>query len=234
MQHVLITGSNRGIGLALARACVAQGDKVFATCRQPDSADALQAVAQDNPDQVTIIQLSVTDEASLSACLDTVVSATDTLDILINNAGIYPEASAHTQLGMLEADALTHVLQVNSIAPVMITQAFLPLLKKSANPRVVMVSSHMGSIERAGTSGLSYRMSKAAVNMATKVLSGMVRSDNITVVTTHPGHVATDMGGSGAPVSPDESAAGLLSVTHGLTIADTGKFLNYTGEGLPW
>ncbi|MEL6526163.1 MAG: SDR family oxidoreductase [Chloroflexota bacterium] len=234
MQYVLITGSNRGIGLALAKACVAQGDKVFATCRQPDTADALQTLAQENPDQVTIIPLSVTDESSLNSCVDAVMSVTDTLDILINNAGIFPKAPEHTQLGALEADALNSVLQVNSVAPVMITQALLPLLKNSANPRVVMVSSHMGSIERAGTSGLSYRMSKAAVNMATKVLSGMLHDDNVTVITTHPGHVATDMGGSTAPVSPDDSAAGLLSIANDVTIADTGKFLNYTGESLPW
>ncbi|MEL6307263.1 MAG: SDR family oxidoreductase [Chloroflexota bacterium] len=234
MQQILITGSNRGIGLALAKACVAQGDKVFATCRQPASADALQTLAQEHPDQVTIVPLSVTDESSLNACVDAVMSVTDTIDILINNAGIYPKAPEHTQLGVLEADALNYVLQVNSVAPVMITQALLPLLKSSTNPRVVMVSSQMGSIERAGTSGFSYRMSKAAVNMATKVLSGMLRGDNVTVITTHPGHVSTDMGGSSAPVSPDESATGLLSVTNGLTIADTGKFLNYTGAKLPW
>lgn len=97
-----------------------------------------------------------------------------------------------------------------------------------------MISSQMGSITRAGSSGLSYRMSKAAINMAAKVLSETLKSEGIIVITTHPGHVATDMGGQSAPVTPAQSAKGLISVIDSLTIEQTGKFYAYSGEEIPW
>lgn len=234
MYTVLITGSNRGIGLALAQTYAQRGAQVLATCRTPSSADALQALAEKYPDQVTILALDVTDTEGIANCVAQVSQIVDRVDVLINNAGIYPKAPAHTQLGALEADAFSQVLNVNSIAPIMMTQACLPLLRDSENPRVVMVSSQMGSIERSGSSGFSYRVSKAAVNMGAKVLSNLLRTEGITVITTHPGHVATDMGGASAPVDPLESAEGLANVIEGLTVDDTGHFYDYRGSSLPW
>lgn len=234
MYTVLITGSNRGIGLALAQTYAQRGARVLATCRTPSSADDLQALAEKHADQVTILALDVTDTDAIATCVSQVSQTVDVVDVLINNAGIYPKAPAHTQLGALEADAFSQVLNVNSVAPIMMTQACLPLLRESENPRVVMVSSQMGSIERSGSSGFSYRVSKAAVNMAAKVLSNMLRAEDITVITTHPGHVATDMGGASAPVNPIDSAAGLANVIDGLTIDDTGCFYDYRGDSLPW
>ena len=236
MQHIVVTGSNRGIGLAIVKDYLQRGDvHVFATCRTPSSADELQQLQSNNPDALTIVELDVNDGTSINNAVDTVRAKTDKLDALINNAGIYPKDANSQNFGDLEAEPIANVLAVNSIAPALVTQAFVPLLKAGNNPRVVVVSSQMGSIERTGgTSGFSYRMSKAAVNMAVKVMSNALKSDGVTVITTHPGHVATDMGGSSAPVTPEQSAAGLVDLTEKLTIAQTGQFFDYTGTPMPW
>ncbi len=235
MQTIMITGSNRGIGLALVKEHLKlEAVHVFATCRNPQSASDLQALKSAYPDALSIVKLDVNNNLSIETAQSTVASQTDHLDLLINNAGIFPRDAENTVLGQLERDEISHVVTTNSVSPVMVTQAFAGLLKQGNNPRVVMVSSQMGSIERAGSSGLSYRMSKAAMNMASKVLSQMLASDGITVITTHPGHVATDMGGASAPVTPEQSAAGLAKVAAKLTPQQTGKFYGYDGSELPW
>lgn len=236
MQHIVVTGSNRGIGLAIVKEYLQRDDAhIFATCRTPSSADELQQLQKANPDALTIVELDVNNTTSIKYAVDTVRGKTNKLDALINNAGIYPKDAESQRFGELEPDPIAKILAVNSIAPVMVTQAFVPLLKAGNNPRVVVVSSQMGSIERTGgTSGFSYRMSKAAVNMAVKVMSNALQSDGVTVITTHPGHVATDMGGSSAPVTPEQSAAGLVEIAENLTIAQTGQFVDYTGAPMPW
>ena len=235
MQNILITGSNRGVGLALVNEYLGRGDfHVFAACRKPESATDLQAVKSANPEHVTIVQMDINSTADISQAVVQISGAVQKLDILINNAGIFPRDPENTVFGSLEYDEISHVVTTNSVAPVMVTQAFADLLKNSNNGRVTMISSQMGSITRAGSSGLSYRMSKASLNMATKVLSQMLHEDGITVITTHPGHVATDMGGSSAPTTPAQSAKGLATVIENLSLSQSGQFFDYTGEELPW
>jgi NAD(P)-dependent dehydrogenase (short-subunit alcohol dehydrogenase family) len=235
MQQIMITGSNRGIGLALVKQYLSQSNvHIFATCRNPDSANDLQALKAANPTSLTILALDINDSDAIQQAVDSVTSQTDHLDVLINNAGIYPKTPENVALGSLTRDALAHVLSSNSISPVMVTQACIDLLKHSSNPRVVMISSQMGSVTRAGSNGLSYRMSKSAMNMAAKVLAQMLVNEGITVITTHPGHVSTDRGGADAPVEPANSAARLVHIIENLTPDQTGKFYNYTGEEIPW
>lgn len=235
MQYIMITGSNRGIGLALVKEHLNQeAVHIFATCRNPNSASDLQTLKSQYPDALTIVELDVNDSTSIAKAQATVASKTDQLDLLINNAGVFPRDAQNTTLGQLDRDAISDVVTTNSVSPVMVTQAFVDLLKKGNNPRIVMISSQMGSITRAGASGLSYRMSKASLNMATKVLSEMLSSHDITVVTTHPGWVQTDMGGSSATLTSEQSASGLAQVAANLTLADTGKFYNYDGTDMPW
>jgi len=232
-QQLFITGSNRGVGLAFVKEFLSRGDvHIFATCRKPQSATDLQTLQHDNPDALTIIQLDVNNNDDIQNMVTQVSARTSHLDLLINNAGIYPKNPPNISYGNLESAALSQVMTTNSIAPVIVTQALTPLLQNAANPKVLMVSSQMGSIARAGASGFSYRMSKAALNMATKILS-LTLSD-ITVITTHPGWVSTDMGGSSAPVTPAQSAAGLAAVITDAKKSDSGKFFNYTGEEIPW
>jgi NAD(P)-dependent dehydrogenase (short-subunit alcohol dehydrogenase family) len=233
MQHILITGSNRGIGLALVKEYLSRGDvQIFATCRNPDKAEELQQLTQSEP--VIIIPLEINDEDSIAASVDLVKQHTETLDLLINNAGIYLQIPESRDLGQLNADSISQVVTTNSVSPVIVTQAYIDMLKKGNNPRIVMISSKMGSMTHAGGNSIAYRMSKASMNMAAKALSLTLESEGITVITTHPGHVATDMGGDAAPVTPAQSAAGLVKIIENLSASDTGKFFNYTGEEIAW
>ncbi len=233
MESILITGSNRGIGLALVREYVKRGaPRIFATCRKPSTAHELQALAKSSG--VEVITLDINDAASIAAAVERVQARTGRLDVLINNAGIYPQQSNSRDFGQLDAEAVGQVVTTNSVSPVIVTQAFAPLLRKGNNPRVVMISSQMGSIERAGGNSFAYRMSKAAMNMGARVLANTLRGDHIIVITTHPGHVATDMGGSHAPVSPEDSAKGLVMLIENLKLEQSGLFFDWRGERLPW
>lgn len=233
IESIVITGSNRGIGLALVHECVKRGvPRIFATCRTPSTAHDLQAFAKSHG--VHIIALDINDEASIAAAAEQVQAKTGKLDVLINNAGIYPKESNSRDFGMLQAEAVGEVVTTNSVSPLIVTQAFIPLLRKGTTPRVVMISSQMGSIERAGGSSFAYRMSKAAMNMGARALASELRSAGITVITTHPGHVATDMGGSHAPVSPEDSAKGLVMLIDNINLDQSGGFFDWRGERLPW
>ncbi|MCA9913253.1 MAG: SDR family oxidoreductase [Anaerolineae bacterium] len=233
IESVLITGSNRGIGLALVREYGKRRvPQIFATCRDPESADELQQLAQQG--KVQVIPLDITNEDSIAAAAERVQSTAGKLDVLINNAGIYPEHKNSRIFGQLEAEAVGEVVTTNSVSPLIVTQAFAPLLRKGNNPRVVMISSQMGSIDRAGGNSFAYRMSKAAMNMGARVLANTLRSERIIVITTHPGHVATDMGGSHAPVSPEDSARGLVMLIENLKLEQSGQFFDWRGARLPW
>jgi NAD(P)-dependent dehydrogenase (short-subunit alcohol dehydrogenase family) len=233
MQKILITGSNRGVGLALVKAYLSRGDvQIFASCRNPDHADELQQLAENNP--VVVFPLEINDEDSIAASVDIVKQHTDSLDLLINNAGINPPNEDVRNFGVFKMASIENIITTNSVSPVIVTQAYAPLLEKGNQPCVVMISSQMGSITRAGSSAIAYRMSKASMNMAAKILSQLLQGDGITVITTHPGWVQTDMGGVTAPVTPPESAQGLVNVIENLNSSDTGKFFNYTGEEIPW
>jgi NAD(P)-dependent dehydrogenase (short-subunit alcohol dehydrogenase family) len=230
MQNILITGANRGIGLALVKEYLKRDVQIFAACRNPDEAHQLHTLQNKN---LKLIPLDISNAASIATSVQAVKMHTDRLDILINNAGIYPKAEpSANSFGQLDAEVLSQILQTNSIAPVMVTQAYLDLLKHGA--KVLFVSSKMGSITTAGSSGFGYRMSKTALNMAVRIIAQSLIAKGIIAITTHPGHVATDMGGAGAAVSPVQSAQALIGILDTLTPDKAGHFYNYTGEELPW
>lgn len=231
-ERILITGSNRGVGLALVKEFLKRGANVIAACRKPDAASDLNQLKAVNSNSLTIVQLDINDEESISSAAQSISERFNSLDVLINNAGINSDMPQARNLGQLTNEGMGQVVVTNAIAPVIVTQAFMSLLQQGTNPRMVMISSRMGSVTHAGGNSIAYRMSKAAMNMAAKVLSQQM--NGITVITTHPGHVATDMGGSSAPVTPAQSAAGLATVIDGLTPQETGKFYNFTGEEIAW
>ncbi len=235
MQRYLITGANRGIGLALVKALAGQESaRIFATCRKPPAAAALNALADSHPDRVTVLPLDVTDGASITAAAEAVAAQVDGLDVLINNAGINPPAHYQT-LASMAADRMLSILQVNSVAPLMVVQALADLLRAGQNPRIANISSGMGSMADTTSGGhYGYRTSKAALNMVTRILAADLRGDGIVAVTINPGWVKTDMGGPGASLEPAQSAAGVLSVIAGLTSADSGRFFNWDGTPHPW
>ncbi len=209
-MRFFITGTNRGIGLALVRACLARGDTVFAACRQPQAAAELGALRERHPERLAVLPL----------------------DVLVNNAAIRPVGE---RPGSLDADALLRAYAVNSVGPLMVAQRFLDLLRGGERPVIVNVTSQLGSLARKRSGGdYTYNSSKAALNMLTRALAHDVRPLGIIAIMIHPGWVQTDMGGSGAPLTPEESAQGMLDVIDGLTMDDTARFLQWDGSELPW
>ncbi len=233
MQTILITGANRGIGLALTRQLLQDDVRIFATCRAPKRADDLNELAQKQPERVTVVQLDVNDEASIASAVASVAAQTDALDLLINNAGIGGDESGRI-LGQLTATEVSQVITTNAVGPLVLTQACRELLKAGDNPRVVMISSGLGSLQRTSGTSYAYRMSKAAMNMAARVLAFDSAMTGITTVTMNPGWVQTDMGGPSAALKPDESAGALRALINRLTSSDNGKFFQYDGSELPW
>ncbi len=240
-MRILITGSNRGIGLDLTRRYLLRGDAVFATCRKPETATELQALAKQFPDMLHIVQLDVTDPASIDASLARVSEITDALDMLINNAGAFAGSVGHADpavrsFGTLQAEAMRDMLRINTIAPVMVAQAYAALLRRGHHARLVNMTSDAGSIsQRRGSGGnITYAASKTALNMFTRCLAGSFRSDGVAVIALHPGFIQTDMGGPKAPLTLDEAVPGIIAVVDGLTMEDSGRFFKYSGEEVPW
>ena len=231
-MRIFITGTNRGIGLELVSRYLERGDQVFAACRVPDEAAELQKLKTKYSDYLTIIKLEVTSQEEIEAAGELVEESVDGLDLLINNAGMQIGGE---RLGDLDLDSLLHVFSVNAVAPLMVAQRFIGLLTVGDDPKLVNVSSQLGSLARKTSGGrYSYSSSKAALNMFTRALAFDLKPKEIITVTIHPGWVQTDMGGESAPVTVQESGQGILKLIDDLTLDDSGRFLNWEREELPW
>lgn len=242
MRRVLVTGSNRGIGLALVREALERDSFVIATCRAPVDATELRELHRVHGDRIRILRLDLLDPSSGEECKREVASDVESLDVLVNNAGINgrdatvaPPAS-HLSIAALDSANLLRMFQVNTVAQLGVTQLFLPLLKKSDQARIGFLSSGMSSINGKDGSEIeySYSISKAALNMAVRVLSYELRYLGIWVVALNPGWVRTDMGTSRAPLDASDSASGLWDRLDQLTESDSGRFLDYRGRSVPW
>jgi NAD(P)-dependent dehydrogenase (short-subunit alcohol dehydrogenase family) len=228
METVIITGANRGIGLELARQYLQSNRAVIATCRQPDTATDLQALTASPNLQVH--QLDVTDLASVD---EFSASLTDqTIDVLINNAGV--TGGQHQSLKDMETTSWLEAFETNTIAPLRLSTLLLKNLQSAERPRIISVSSYMGSISRPGNGGYAYRSSKAALNKVMQVMACDLADDGIIACPVHPGWVRTDMGGSNADLSVEQSAGGLIDLIDKLTKEQSGRFWNWDGEELPW
>lgn len=231
MSTVLVTGANRGLGLEFARQYAAEGWQVIAACRAPDGATDLQRLAAESGGRIRILEMNVTDTASVRVAAAGLKG--EAIDLLLNNAGV--GGPPGQQLGSLDYAAWARVLDTNSLGPMRVVEAFLENVAKSRMKQIVTITSGMGSIED-NTSGGRYanRSSKAAVNMVMKSLSVDLAPRGISCVVMNPGWVRTDMGGSGGKLSPAESIRAMRSVIAALKPEDSGKFLNYTGKPYPW
>ena len=236
MTRYLITGSNRGLGLEMVRH-LSQRENVtiFATCRKPVEADVLNTIAEEHPNKVMVVQLDVTNQDSIDASVEVVKEHTDGLDVLINNAAINPPRR-YQSFETLDAEGFTFMLQVNTVAPLMIVKAYADLLKAGMNTKIVNISSQLGSLTTvsSGNFGYGYTTSKAGLNMVTRCLAGDLGPEGIICVMLHPGWVQTDMGGANANLTPDESITGVLNVIDGLTPQDNGMFYRWDGSVHPW
>jgi NAD(P)-dependent dehydrogenase (short-subunit alcohol dehydrogenase family) len=233
MKRVLITGANRGVGLELARQCAARGDRVFAGSRSPKKAGALQQIAAEHPGQLSILPLEVTDETSIAESAALVADKVAALDILFNNAAA--NFGDEPGLSSVKAETLLKATHINAIGAVLVAQGFINLLQKGIDPKLVNISSEAGSITGMNHfRGYHYYGSKAAMNMYTRALAWDPETEGIIVIAIHPGWVRTDMGGPNAHLSTEQSTAGLLNVTDGLTLADNAKFYTWEGSELAW
>jgi NAD(P)-dependent dehydrogenase (short-subunit alcohol dehydrogenase family) len=229
MTTILITGANRGIGLAMTRHAVKRGHTVIGTARDPGKAADLKAISG-----VRIEQLDADSDASCKALARSLAGAP--IDILINNAGISPNGSK--DLESFDPEAYLACLRTNSIGPLLIARALLPNVEASQRKLIVHISSIMGSITNAAEQNwqgnLAYHSSKSALNMAHALISNQLKDRGVACVAIHPGWVQTDMGGANAHLTPDESVTQILDTVEKLTLKDTGAFLNYDGKPLPW
>ncbi|MBU6373142.1 MAG: SDR family oxidoreductase [Alphaproteobacteria bacterium] len=228
MRTVLITGANRGIGLAHTRRFLARDVRVFATARLPSEAGDLEALGRAHPDRLTILRFDARDPqgpAGLKQAL-----GDQPIDLLLNNAGL---GDRHG-FGAIDATTFMDVMAVNTLAPLLVAQALAENVAASSRRLIANQSSQLGSIADASGGAYAYRASKAALNMITKALATDLRARGVTVLALHPGWVRTRMGGANAPVDVDACVAGQQAIFDGAGPADSGKFFNYDGKPIPW
>ena len=200
-KTALVTGANKGIGLEIVRKLLAEGLRVFLTAR---NAAAGKVAASSLDGDVRFLQMDVSDDASIQKGAKTYGELSDSLDVLINNAGIYPDENFN--ILTISREQLVETFQTNTFGPVKVTQAFLPFLKKSNAPRVINISSGYGEIGGLSYKVSSYCLSKLALNGVTIMLDQALRSEGIAVYAMCPGWVRTDMGGANAARSVEEGA----------------------------
>ena len=227
MSTVFITGANRGIGLELARQYGANGWTVIATCRNPIAPGELSTIAGDI--QVHGLDVNVHEQVDhLGQDLKNTK-----IDILINNAGIFgPRGMTAENMDYAKWE---QVLRTNTLSPLKIAATFAKNLAAGRQKKLVTISSIMGSITQSDRgSDYIYRSSKAAVNMVMRNFSADTLGRDLIVANFHPGWVKTDMGGSGAAITPSESVTSLRKCIADLTKADTGKYFNFDGTPIDW
>ena len=229
-QTWMITGANRGIGLALTMELIRRGDHVVAAARDPWGG-ALAELAAEHVAAVTPLELDVTSDASVAAAKTALAGRP--IDVLVNNAGLYGPRDRQGALDT-DFDAWREVFEVNVYAPLRVAQAFLPNVEAGTGRKIATISSRMGSIGGNPSGSVVYRSSKTAVNMAMVVFGNAVREHNISVLLFHPGWVRTEMGGGGADIAPSESAGGLIATIDASGMAQTNSFRTWQGETIPW
>ncbi|HEY1614216.1 MAG TPA: SDR family oxidoreductase [Rhizomicrobium sp.] len=229
MANVLITGANRGIGLELVRQYAADGARVFAGVRDPAKAAALSELARDAGGRISLHQLDVASTPSVEAFAKDVGDTA--IDVLINNAGV---SGSHQSLDDMNFDNWLDALNVMTLGPFRVSQAFLPHLEKAGAAKVMTVTSQIAASTWPHGGTYAYASAKAAVNRVMQVLAIDLKPRGVTVAVIHPGWVKTDMGGPNADITPEESACGIRKVIAGMTLADTGKFFKWNGDMHPW
>jgi len=232
MKTMLITGANRGIGLEFCRQYGAEGWRVIACCRLPEMSDELNRLAAAYPGSITVHALDVGDLVQIERLAQDLAEVS--IDLLINNAGIYPD-SDNKGFGHTDYADWVRAFRVNTMAPLKMAETFVANISRSKLKTLVTITSKMGSIaDNRGGGSYLYRTSKAAVNMVVKSMSIDLKKLGIMAVVFHPGWVKTDMGGPNALISAKQSVSGIRQVIGNLTIADSGKFFAYDGQVIPW
>jgi len=230
MATVLVTGANRGIGLEFVQQLLNRNDRVIATCRDFVAAADLQNLKSENP-ELELLQLDATSDESIDQFASSLKGVA--IDIFINNAGVYGPRDA--QFGNVTSESWAIVMQVNAIAPLLLTQVLIDNFAKGKGKKLVYITSKMGSIEdNQGGGSYVYRSSKSALNAVVKSIAVDLGREGISAAVLHPGWVQTDMGGPSALIDTQTSVSGMLSVIDNLDSENTGSFFNYDGTIIPW
>jgi NAD(P)-dependent dehydrogenase (short-subunit alcohol dehydrogenase family) len=232
MATVLVTGSNRGLGLEWVRQYAAEGWRVHATCRQPTEARELNELA-DQEKGIRIHRLDVTKPDEINALAVELMK--EPIDVLVNNAGVYLEKFMEVGLRSLRYEDWEYTFHVNTLGAVRVTEAFQEHVAHSEKRLVVVISTHMASIaDIAAPGAYYYRSTKAALNAVMEGLTHELRPKGIGVLILHPGWVRTRMGGEGTSLMPPESVRGMRSLVEKFTLAQSGRFFRYDGVEMPW
>lgn len=229
-MKVVITGANRGIGLGLAARYLSRGETVFAGARVVSEARALRELGAGGKGTLVVVGCDVSSDAGVEALIDAV--AGDTVDVLINNAGVMGE---HQGVAEVDLGDVAKTMEVNALGALRVTRALIGAIKRGREKKIVHVSSGMGSIGDNTSGGwYGYRMSKAALNMASRCLAIELKPEGVVSVVINPGWVQTDMGGRAARVTVEESCEKIVNVIDALTLDDSGEFLDYKGGRWVW
>ena len=231
MATILVTGANRGLGLEFCRQYAQEGWDVIACCRNPENATDLTNLASQHP-TIQLETLNVADFDQIDALANKL--SDEQIDVLLNNAGIYTDNKTNA-FGQLDYQSWNTSLLVNTLAPVKMAEAFLTQVAASERKMIVNISSLMGSISDNTSGGsLYYRSSKAALNAAMKSLAIELQNRAVGILTLHPGWVKTEMGGPNALIEANESIAGMRQVIADFTLTQSGGFIKYNGDVMPW
>ena len=229
-MSILITGTNRGIGLEFVKHYIKNNEKVIATCRNRNSAKDLLEL-ENTTNNLSLVELDVSNPNSINNFTSKIAGLP--IDTFISNAGV--SGPKNIEFGNFDAKEWLDVFNVNTIAPLLITQKILKNLRLGKDKKLAFISSKVGSIED-NTSGSMYiyRTSKTALNQVIKSLSIDLKGENFIVVALHPGWVQTDMGGPNALIDTKTSVRGMTEAIDNLTSKNSGKFYNYDGSPIPW
>jgi NAD(P)-dependent dehydrogenase (short-subunit alcohol dehydrogenase family) len=220
------------LGLEWARQYGQLDWRVYASCRFPEQADDLQQLHQTCPN-VTLHRLDVTHDDEIHTLAQELKSKS--IDILLNNAGIYLEKYKQDQLGHIDFDEWLETFRVNTLGAMRVCRAFLEHVKRSDKRLVVAITSHMGSIAEIDSPGsYAYRSSKCALNAAMKGLTLEIEPCGIGVLMLHPGWVQTRMGGPDAVLTPTQSVNGMRRIIEQFNSNMSGHFYRYDGSEIPW
>ena len=229
-MSILITGTNRGIGLEFVKHYLKNNEKVIATYRNKNSAKDLLEL-KNTTSNLSLVELDVSNPNSINEFASKITD--QPIDTFINNAGVF--GPRNNEFGNFNAKEWLDVFNINTIAPLLITQKILKNLRLGKNKKLVFISSKVGSIEENTGGGMYiYRSSKTALNQIIKSLSIDFKDENFIATALHPGWVQTDMGGPNALIDTKTSVKGMAEVIDSLVLKNSGSFYNYDGSSIPW
>lgn len=226
-MNLLITGANRGLGLALVDHALSKGDTVIATARK--MSPSLTERQAEHPDQLHVLQFDVTDEDAIIKEKEKLAEKISTIDVIINNAAILN--GRDQSIEDLSFEDCLLAFDINTLGPARIIKHFLPLLKKGAQKSIINVSSEAGSLTNAYPGDYPYGLSKVSLNMLTEKLDRELKEDQINVLAVHPGWMHTDMGGNQAPTNPNDTANAIYNFIENPPTSTSGyQFFEHSGK----